>query len=461
MKRDCQIVCTSRFTLAKNAAVVLLLVVSTQLFAVPFAQAQAEAQAPAESSGILPLPDYSGGLLQRAYLFGDFGGKRTELAQKGATFDIDFNQYVQGVADGGLDESSEYGGTVNYNVNLDFDRMGLIPGGLLQMRASSRYGKSVNDISGSIVPVNTDASYLTASGPNEDIGLRLPVINYTQFLSEEFALGFGKYDTMDSPNEFGGGRGRTQWWNQTMNTALSPLLAAPNVTTGGSLLLFPYPNLTFTGLVGTITDTTDRTGFNDFDDGMFAMGLLTYQYQLVGLPGGLVVTAGYGWDRDFTELNGRINIEEGQLVQNSNDHTWFFQTSFWQYLWIKEAAKQPIDVNDGRQDLQGIGVFLRVQTADPDTNPLDYSITGGVSAKGLIPSRDNDAMGIGYVYNKLSNGRLLDAIGIDNHSSVWEFFYNIELTPAVHLTLDAQVAESAFPGIDTATLLGTSMQILF
>jgi porin len=288
------------------------------------------------------------------------------------------------------------------------------------------------------------------------------VINYTQFLSEKFALGFGKYDTMDSPNEFAGGRGRSQWWNQTINTALSPLLAVPNVTTGGSVLVFPSPNLTFTGLVGTITDTSNSSGLNDFDDGMFAMGLLTYQYRLGGLPGGLVVTAGYGWDRDFTELNGRINIDEGRLEPTTKDDTWFAQTSFWQYLWTKQAVKQqPIDVNDGRQDLQGVGVFLRLQTAEPDTNPLDYSITGGISGKGLIPGRDNDAMGIGYVYNKLSDDRLLNAIGIDAQSSVWELFYNIELTPAVHLALDAQVVESAFPDIDTATILGTSLQMRF
>ena len=284
---------TNRFTLAKNAAVVLLLVMSALLFTVPSAQAQ--------SSGILPLPDYSGNFAKRAYLLGDFWGYRAKWAKKGFTFDIDYNQYFQAVTDGGLERSSEYGGTINYNVNLDFDRMGLIPGGLLQMRARSRYGNSVNDISGSLVPVNTDASLLTASNPDENIALWLPVINYTQFLSEKFALGFGKYDTLDTPNEFAGGRGRSQWWNQNLNMPLSPLLIVPNVTTGATALLLPNPNLTITGMVATITDTSNRSGFNDFDDGLFAMVMLTYQYQLGGLPGGLVFMPGYGWDRDFTE----------------------------------------------------------------------------------------------------------------------------------------------------------------
>jgi hypothetical protein len=38
---------------------------------------------------------------------------------------------------------------------------------------------------------------------------------------------------------------------------------------------------------------------------------------------------------------------------------------------------------------------------------------------------------------------------------------NIELTPAVHLNLDAQVADSALPDIETATILGACLQIRF
>ena len=122
---------------------------------------------------------------------------------------------------------------------------------------------------------------------------------------------------------------------------------------------------------------------------------------------------------------------------------------------------QLIDTADGRQDLQGVGVFSRIQTADKDTNPADFYISFGVSAKGLIPSRDNDAMGIAYSYNSMAKGRFLDVIGIEDSSTVWELFYNLELTPTVHLMLDAQVVDSALPNIDTATILGTSLQMRF
>ncbi len=447
-----------RFENALRTAAVPLLGAAILLAPVPDALAD---DAPATSSGILPLADYSGDYAKRSYLLGDFGGKRTEWAKKGFTFDIDYNQYFQAVTDGGVDTDSEYGGTIDYNINFDFDRMGLIPGGLLQIRAVSRYGNSVNGISGAAVPVNTDATHPTTSTADDDVTLWLPVINYTQFLSEKFAIGFGKYDTYDSANEFAGGRGRSQWWNQNLNMPVSAALIIPYSTLGGVALFMPNPNMTITGMVATSTDTSDRSGFGNFDDGMFGLLSLTNQYQLSSLPGGFGLMYGYGWDGNFNEINGRLNFDSGQLTPSTKDSTWFASADFWQYLWVEGHSSQPVDINNGRQDLQGVGVFSRVQFSDNDTNPLKYSISGGVSAKGLIPGRDNDTMGIAFNYNKLRKGRFLNVVGIADSFSVWEAFYNIELTPAVHWTLDAQLSDSSLPNIDTATILGTSLQIRF
>ena len=53
---------TSRFTNAKIAAAVLLLVMAVMFFTAPSAQAD---DAQAKSSGILPLPDYAGDFVKR------------------------------------------------------------------------------------------------------------------------------------------------------------------------------------------------------------------------------------------------------------------------------------------------------------------------------------------------------------------------------------------------------------
>jgi len=447
-----------RFKNALRMAAVLLFGGAILLAPAPDALADAT---PAKSSGILPLPDYSGDFWSRSYLWGDWGGKRSEWAMKGFTFDIDYYQYFQAVTDGGTDRDSKYGGTIDYNINLDFDRMGLIPGGLLQMRAVSRYGNSVNGISGSAIPVNTDATHPTTSPTDEDVTLWLPAINYTQFLSEKFAMGFGKYDTYDSANEFAGGRGRSQWWNQNLNMPVSPALIIPYSTLGGVALFMPNPNTTITGMVATSTDTSNHSGFHYLDDGKFALLSLTNQYQLSSLPGGFGLMYGYGWDGNFNEINGRLNFDAGQLTPTTKDSTWFFSADAWQYLWVEGDSSQPVDITNGRQDLQGVGVFSRYQFADKDTNPLDHSMSVGLNAKGLFPSRDNDTMGIAFNYNKLREGRFLKIIGIDTQSTVWEFFYNIELTPAMHWTLDAQVADGALPNTDTGVILGTSLQMRF
>jgi len=414
-----------------------------------------------QPSGLLPLADYSGSLPERSHLFGDLGGSRSQWAAKGVTFDIDYNQYFQGVVDGGVARDSEYGGTIDYNINVDLDRMGLIPGGLLQMRAVSRYGRSVNGISGALMPVNADATHPSTTTLDDNVALLLPMITYTQFFSNTFALSIGKMDMYGTTNEFSGGKGRTQWWNMNLAMPISPALIVPYSVLGAAAVYMPSPDLTITGLVVTSSDTTNNSGFSKLDDGLTALVTLAYQYKVNGLPGGFTLMPGYGWDNKFNEINGRLVIDDGQLVPSSKDTTWFFSADMWQYLWVKDDVNQVIDTADGRQDLQGVGVFSRIEAADKDTNPADFYFTVGLNAKGLIPGRDNDAMGIAYSYTSMNKGRFLDAIGIEDSSTAWELFYNLELTPAVHVTLDAQVVNAALPNIDTATVLGTSLQMRF
>jgi porin len=82
-------------------------------------------QSPAAPEGILPIPNYTGDIWTRAFLTGDWNGTRTDWANKGIQFQVDWNQYVQGVVDGGRDETTQYGGNLDYVLNLDLMRMGV------------------------------------------------------------------------------------------------------------------------------------------------------------------------------------------------------------------------------------------------------------------------------------------------------------------------------------------------
>ena len=82
----------------------------------------------ATADGIVPIPTYAAERFDlRPYLTGDWGGARTELANAGVTLDLSLTQLVQGVASGGLDGTTRYGGRVEALVNLDLDRTASSP----------------------------------------------------------------------------------------------------------------------------------------------------------------------------------------------------------------------------------------------------------------------------------------------------------------------------------------------
>ena len=55
-----------------------------------------EQDEPAQIEGILPLPAYDSDLWARTHLLGDLGGARSDLAEKGLQFSIEWTQTVQG-----------------------------------------------------------------------------------------------------------------------------------------------------------------------------------------------------------------------------------------------------------------------------------------------------------------------------------------------------------------------------
>jgi porin len=287
------------------------------------------------------------------------------------------------------------------------------------------------------------------------------MINYTQFLSAKMGVTLGKMVTFDSSNEFGGGAGKTQFFNMNLIAPVTPALIVPYSVLGSAVFVMPTPDLTITGIVGTSQDTSNHSGFDYLDEGKFAIVKVSYQYEIGELPGGFTNQYGYGFDNDFILLNSRLDFGSGSLTASTQDDTWFNAFDLWQYLWVEDGQEQRVNINNGAQDLQGVGIFLCYQFANEDTNPIEYAIGGGISGKGLIPNRDNDTMGIGYNYTKLQDLRLGNFLGIADSASVWEFFYRVELTPAIHLTLDAQINDGALPNTDKAVILGSRLEMRF
>src|SRR5271169_1611924 len=86
---------------------------------------------------------YAGDILTRSTLTGDWLGTRDDLAAKGITFDANVTQIEQGVVGGGKSGAWEYGGRGDLTGNLDTGKLGLWPGGFLEVELEGNWNNSV------------------------------------------------------------------------------------------------------------------------------------------------------------------------------------------------------------------------------------------------------------------------------------------------------------------------------
>jgi len=444
-----------------RGAIAALLMASLAPISAAQESAPAEAPPAPEPAGLLPVPDYTGGLATRSRLSGDWGGSRTSLANKGVMFDIDFTQIGQGVVSGGRRIDWDYHGSLDAGITLDLHRMKLLPGALVRARAESRFGETVNDDSGSLLPVNTDGFFPLTSPSNQSIA-SVTELNYTQFLSPKFGLTLGKYQTLDGdPNEFASGRGRSQFMNFNFIASGVSALTIPYSTLGGGAVYMPTDRIVVSSILVSTTDSSTTSGFEDLDEGFSWITEADFQYKIGSLPGGTNVGFVYAFDGDFTQLGGKLQLGPGGVTLSSEGESWSAFVSNWQYVHLMDDAPAKIDLSNGRQDLRGIGLFSRLGFADQDTNPVEWSLSGGVGARGLIAARENDTCGIAYVFSDFQNSGRLEPLGLEGSTQAAELYYNVAITPAVGLTCDVQWVDSIVEDVDEAWLLGARLDVRF
>ena len=415
------------------------------------------------NEGILPVPNYSGDLWSRSYLSGDWRGTRSDLAKKGIQADVQFVQIFQSVVDGGRKTGTKYGGTLDYNLTLDFDRMGFIPGGLVTFRGESRYGETVNGIAGPLLPANLDGMLPLTRELDDNVGFTITNLNYTQFLSEQAGVMIGKFDTLQGDyNEFASGRGVSQFMNYNLVTNAPGAYPVGYSVLGGGFFVVPSEQISIMNFLFTTQDSSTTSGFDNFDDGWTWNTEIYGQYELGRLPGGLMGGVTYSFDADFARLNGLyVPSSGGGITTTTEDETWSVYFNGWQYIFAEKAAKGPVDVTNGKQDYQGVGLFGRIAFADKDVNPVKFFASVGLGGRGVIPGRDNDTFGVGYFYQDIVTSRLADRLGFEDNSQGFEAYYNFAISPSSFLTSDIQVLDAPFTELDTAVVLGMRLKVVF
>lgn len=231
-----------------------------------------------------------------------------------------------------------------------------------------------------------------------------------------------------------------------MNLAFSfnpvSLRTVPYSTLGMGVFFLPTKDLVLSFSTMDTEGSTTRTGFDTLiKDGTTLASELRWTVRPFGLTGHQLV--GFAWSNaDFSSLSQDRrtligNVLFGTPVKKESG-SWAFMYNFDQYFY-----------QDKTDPTQGIGLFGRFGISDGKANPIAQFYSIGFGGKGLIPTREQDRFGIGYYYLKVAND-LRDTIpplprervGLDHEQGV-ELFYNIAITPWLHVTPDLQFVDAA------------------
>jgi porin len=399
---------------------------------------------------MVPWIDYTGGFWDRAAMTGGWGGIRQQMMDDGFSFDVNVTQAFQGNLSGGTKHQWPYQGNVRYGIRLDTGQMGLWPGGVLAIRGETRYGQSNNLNTGALMPVNTASLYPVAE---EDV-TALTDLHYTQFFAPWLGVFLGKMTPRET-NVFAHDE-TSQFMNSALNFNMIPITTVPQSFLAAGVILRPTERLTLLTQVLDSEGQADKSGFDTvFHRGTSVMQMLEVDVEPFGLPGHQ--RAGWTWsDKEqlqFSQdprvvLGASITGDTSDLNRQGSDRSFLYD--FDQYLYVVPGSED-----------RGIGVFGRLGLSDGEVNLFKGFYSIGIGGKGLIPGRKNDTFGLGYYYLSLSDKLPRSIKGMTQDEQGVELYYNIAVTPWMHITPDLQIIDPASRSVDTAVAAGVRLTIEF
>jgi porin len=399
------------------------------------------------SPRMVPWVDYTGDLWQRAALTGDWFGIRQQMMDKGLRVNVNLTQAIQGNIGGGASKRAWYQGGLRYEIDLDTGAAGLWPGGVFHVRAETPYGKNDNADSDALYPV-----------PNQSETC-LSEAYYMQFVAPWLGFLAGKMSPRDN-NAFAHDE-TTQFMNTAFNFNPVIGMTVPLDFMGAGVILKPTEWFTITTLVLDSEGTSSVSGFDTtFDRGTTIYQMSEFAIKPFGQQGHQRLA--WTWSDESSiafEQNSRgliadyIKYKLGHgpqptLAREGSD--WCMMYDFDQYLYTRPGTKD-----------QGFGLFGRFGFSDGTVNPVGQFYSMGLGGKGMIPSRDNDTFGAGYYYLAVSDklGPVISRF-LNDEQGV-ELYYNIQVTPWLHITPDLQVINPGKTAQDQAVVAGIRMRIDF
>lgn len=404
---------------------------------------------------------WGGDFSSRARLTGDWGGIRDDLGKQGVIFDVDLLTTPQAVLSGGRNTGGNTWGNVDYILNIDTEKLGLWPGGFIEVSADSGLG-SMTSNSGAIVAINTATQI---PGPNDH---RTVLMNaaITQFFGTKIAWAIGKFNTLEQGKEEFYGDYSTQFLNGAFNYPITTEQVPPSAF-GAGVQVMPTQDVTLSVYAFDPSGTPASNDVGEaFDDGVIVTGggqATIDPFNRVGHQSfGFTCTnkehlsleqdpsnlARLLLQEQFPRL-GDIGPELGQFLArffpslltptqsvNEKSSSWSFNYAFDQYLWQPSGEAS-----------HGIGMFFSFGASDGNPNPVQYSYLAGMGGKGVVRSRPDDSFGVGVARTQFSSAfipflRQRLGLGLD-HEDAFEAYYNVAITKWLTVSADFQVIDPA------------------
>lgn len=414
---------------------------------------------PANDTAVTPEPpDASalrGDLMTRSALLGDPWGIRSTLAAHGVSIGLTETSEGLGNPSGGVRRGAIYEGLTAATLGIDAGKLLGLNGGTISISAFQVHGRGLgaNDLDNlvnlstvSSIEASRSVRLFEAWYEQSMFGGKATIRIGQQAADQEFLI--SQYGTLFIDSQFG--------WPTLPGVDLpSGANAYPLGTPGVRLKLQPIDVLTALvavyngdpagkGVGNPQMRNASGTSF-DLDDGVFVVGELqihiNHDKDRHGLPGNYKIGAYYnsdGFADQETDNQGRSLADpdsDGHALLHRGD--WGIYAVIDQLLWQHGAGAD-----------KGIGLFSRIVGTRGDRNLVSLYTEGGVTWKGMLPSRPDDSIGMAVGYTKISGrARQLDrdtaffsgsAYPVRDGETVIELTYQAPMTPWLTLQPDAQ-----------------------
>ncbi len=415
--------------------------------------------------------DQAASILERDQVTGEWMGARPMLCDCGIEIFGGYTVEVWGNTTGGIKTGSVYTGLMNFGAEVDLEKTSGWKGAKVKTTWLWLSGRDASeDLTGNFLTVSNIAGSNT---------LRMFELWFQQNLvDDKISLRAGQLaaDAEFLISDYSGLfiNGTFGWPAAAYMNIPSGGPAYPMGTLGARLALNPVDWFTFQSAVfqgNVFEQNVNRHGFRwrlDAETGYTFLNEAQFRWnhreEETGLPGqfkagawfqsgssadALAESTGSGNSGFYAILDQMLFRESGEAECCDKDG---------------KSFKSPVRVS--KPD-QGLGWFGRVSFAPADRNFTSLYFDTGLSYKGLIPTRDNDTVGIGFGYAQLSNGarNSLAADGSEPAGAemVLEFTYQAQITRWLVVQPDLQyiINPGGANDLNNAFVVGGRASVIF